>query len=1189
MKRRLWHIFLTLGVIYLAAAVFAVPYLIRTKAPEIVRETTGGTLEIGKVLFNPFIFDLEMEDIRFSDPQGQPLMTLRRLDVNLDIVHLLAGSLSVEYFGLYGLKLHIVQERDGRFNFDWLTHLGGTETAAPPPSDENATRWMPSLRLETLELEDGGLYFTDRSRPSPLQLAFEPVGLTLHDLDTAGGGRNRIHFYARTVGGGVLDVRSSVKAFSPPAVSGTVDYDAARLYDAWHFLQEVSALEVADGQLHLHFAYDVNLSDLNRTVIDDLQFALTRLRIKPKAAHSDVLRLTSLSARGGPIRPMQHSARIASVELEGLYAAAKRRADGGIDWAGFFPQTETRGTAPAAEANATAAAPWDVLIARAALRGVRARFDDRNVTPPVRFTLNDFNVSALQVSSLPATPFAYRAALRFNGALRCKSEGNVSHSPLDVSAVAACRGLDLTWFNPYIEAAADAALARHDIVLRSGRLGAAVSARLHESNGTVNVTVGDGNVTLDALQLTPRDSDRTLAGLQSLSLGGVTVSTAERKAGAKTLLLAEPLIQVRRLKDGSIDAAQLIAARPAAPARPAEAAAQPETAPWSAGIDTVGVRDGRAVFSDAALPETTTTTVRRFNLEMNGVTTDPSRPIGATARFGIGGGSVRVGGTVVRQPLDVKADYALRGVRLKPFSPYVEATSYARLDGGSVYLSGHARYRPSKRSPDLRVRGDFRLEDLLLSDTRDAAPLLFIRQLEAKPFFFDLAPGRLFVDTMNLDGFYSTIEIDANKTLNLSTLMRPSGAPAEPPAASPSAQKDDSGFPVRILRLDIGNGAVHFADASLPLPFDTQIHDVNGEMFGISTLRGETTYMRLDGEVDRYGVARAEGSLNAGDPKAYTDIGVQFRNIDLKSYTPYSGKFVGRAIDAGKLSVTLRYQITDAKMKGDNGLVINNIRLGGDIKSKDAVSLPLGLAIALLEDSDGVIDLDMPVRGDVNNPDFRWGGVVWKAFVNLVTKAVTAPFALLGAALGIEGDALKTVPFEAGSAIPDAVARERLDLLAKALLKRPKLGLVVRGAYDASEDARALKRRALVEEVLAAHAEEELTPRDALAPALLEPLYEKRLGGAALDALKKEVKAMETDAEGKARRYGARLIDAMVETQPLPADALTLLAGKRARMVRDYLADAKGVDVRRIRAESPEAVRSEKGFVPMRVGLDALK
>jgi hypothetical protein len=186
-------------------------------------------------------------------------------------------------------------------------------------------------------------------------------------------------------------------------------------------------------------------------------------------------------------------------------------------------------------------------------------------------------------------------------------------------------------------------------------------------------------------------------------------------------------------------------------------------------------------------------------------------------------------------------------------------------------------------------------------------------------------------------------------------------------------------------------------------------------------------------------MAKINGKLNTKAPKDFTDIHVNFDNLNLKQYTPYSLEFLGYKIAGGKLYLNLGYVIDHGKLVGKNQVVIKQIELGEE--KAGGAKWPLRLVVALLEDSDGVIDIDLPIEGDINNPDFKYGKVVWQVIGNLLTKAITSPFRLLGSLMGLdsEDDSLSSVGFEAGEAIILPPEREKLDKLTAMLIKRPKL------------------------------------------------------------------------------------------------------------------------------------------------------
>lgn len=972
MKKWFFRIAAGLLLVYTVAGIWLLPYLIRTQAPGIAADATqGGRLFIRSVAFNPFALELSVDGVRFDTPEEAPLFSLRSFQVNLDLLPLLQGKIGIKHVTLTQPQLFIEQDAEGRFNFDWLMHLPKEEAPVEDAGAEEEAG-LPALALGRFEITEGAVDYTDLSRSSPLHLKVEPIGLTVQQIDTtlADNPHDRLRFYAGTEGG-MLDVRTDIRSLQPPALSGTVDYNAGKLYLTWHFLQEVSTLEVADGRVQIHLAYDVNLSDLNRTQVDDLHVSLERLRIKPKNEGADVLRMKQLQIDGGPIRPLKQSARIERVAVDNLFLALARLDDGSINWQHYFPRSES----------------------------------------------------------------------------------------------------------------------------------------------------------------------------------------------------AEPQ------------------------AKPTHQSAANASSP-DAVIDTVAVTNVNVAFEDRALPQPVTTTVDDLNLTLTGVTSDMTASIPFTNGFTVNRrGRFDFNGTITPDPLRADVDMAITRFALPPFSPYVEAGTYARLADGAVSMTARIAYAPDDAASDMTARGDFHLDSLLVNDTRNAMPLISMTAFEAKDYLFELNPNRLFVDTATLDAFYADVVIDTNKTLNFASIAKPAekNATQEGNATAEANNSEEGGFPVRIVRFVIRNGAVHFADYSLPLQFDTQVHDVNGQVLGISTVPEDTTYLSIDGVIDMYGAAKAEGSLNTGNPKAFTDIGVKFRNIDLTSFTPYTGKFVGRAIDRGKLSVALRYHIVQSQMKGDNAVVINRIEMGDSVESNESVSLPLDFAIALLEDSDGVIDIDMPVQGNVDNPEFKWGGTVWNAFVNLITKVVTAPFDFIGSMLGMDGDELKFVDFEPGSALLDPPSREKLDALAKVLAKRPKLGLVVTGTYDTAKDGKALRTSALLKEVLSRTDKEKVDASAALAPNLLEPIYVERFGAKAMETLREKIAAEAGDETARQTALKDTLIRELIASQPLGENAIADLASQRARAVGTYLNLQHGIDLGHVRTEPVKPAAQEKEYVPTELGVDAVQ
>jgi hypothetical protein len=220
-------------------------------------------------------------------------------------------------------------------------------------------------------------------------------------------------------------------------------------------------------------------------------------------------------------------------------------------------------------------------------------------------------------------------------------------------------------------------------------------------------------------------------------------------------------------------------------------------------------------------------------------------------------------------------------------------------------------------------------------------------------------------------------------------------------------------------------------------------------------------FIKLDGVVDKYGSAKIGGNLIAADPTKKTDIKVDFKNIDVTSLSPYTGKFIGKKIQSGKLWLDLGYKIDDKELRSTNKIRMKDLELGEVVESEEASSMPVGLAIALLKDSDGYIDVSVPVEGNVDDPDFKYGAAAWKAVGNLIVGIAASPFKFLGSALGIDAEALAKLEFDFGSAELMPPEREKLDKLIDVFVQRPEIGLVLTPGYMHTLDKTALQKKKL--------------------------------------------------------------------------------------------------------------------------------
>ncbi|MYM74860.1 DUF748 domain-containing protein [Duganella sp. FT134W] len=544
----------------------------------------------------------------------------------------------------------------------------------------------------------------------------------------------------------------------------------------------------------------------------------------------------------------------------------------------------------------------------------------------------------------------------------------------------------------------------------------------------------------------------------------------------------------------------------------------PASAPWEAVIRSVELNKFGARFDDASTG--IKINLQDFNLKVRDVSTDLKKPLVFEGGVGLReGGQLAAQGKVVPSTGAVDTDLKLSKLALAPVQPLLAKYIKLKIADGAINAQGHLRTGAggSKTDPALRYDGSFEVAQLSLKEL-DNDRFAHWSSVRADKLALSLKPDLLDVAELRVIEPTAILIIENDRSFNAQRLLveapAPTAASTPAVAAAPAASEP---FPVRIRRVRLQDAKLDFTDLSLRPQFGAHIYELNGVITGLSSKRDARSQIELDGRVDDYGQARVRGQLNPFVPADNTDLNVIFKNIDMVAASPYSMKFAGYKIAQGKISLDLQYKVRNGQLDGNNQVVLDNLTLGDRIDSPDALKLPLELALAILKDSNGRIDLGIPVAGNMNDPSFSYGAVVWKALGNIMTKVVTAPFRALGNLFGVSGDKLEAVEFDAGSDVVLPPEREKLKQVAQILAKKPDLKLSVPGLYSEANDGAALRAQALRRAVLA-KADIKLAAGEQPGPldigqrkvrTALRDLYAERFGAAELD---KEKKAAEASA-----------------------------------------------------------------------------
>lgn len=509
---------------------------------------------------------------------------------------------------------------------------------------------------------------------------------------------------------------------------------------------------------------------------------------------------------------------------------------------------------------------------------------------------------------------------------------------------------------------------------------------------------------------------------------------------------------------------------PTRPAGEPPAATPAHDAPWHMSVPSIQLTGLDVPFQDRRLatPAPLPFKVESASVQDFAWPIDGPLQVKAVVTSGAGG-KLSAGGTVGLAPIGADLDLQLDSLDLTPIQPYLDGRTDLLFRSGHLDASGKL-HLAATRPLDLRFKGRVSVKGLHTQDRPLRQDLVNWRALDLDGIRFDTRPARLEIAEVVANQPYLKLVLDPNGISNVETVLHPEAAAAK--AAAIAAGNKDAGkgmgkerataapvggaqastasttapaggrspIAVGIHKIRVVDGNVNFTDLTTRPDFRIAMEQLKGDITGSSSDPSKRATVELDGKVDRYAPVHIAGTLNLLAPKAFIDLGTTFHNIELTSFNPYSTKFIGYQIDKGKLSIDAHYKVQDDRLQAEHHITVDQLEFGDKIDSPDAIGLPIKLAVALLKDANGVMDLELPVAGTVDDPQFRLGQIIWKAFVGLLTKAVTAPFKLLGSLFGGGAD-LSYLDFAPGSATPAASATGKIASLEKALVERPNLKL----------------------------------------------------------------------------------------------------------------------------------------------------
>ncbi|GGX29454.1 hypothetical protein GCM10007242_39980 [Pigmentiphaga litoralis] len=852
-------------------------------------------------------------------------------------------------------------------------------------------------------------------------------------------------------------------------------------------------------------------------------------------------------------------------------------------------------TAPRAPTAAPAA--WQVAVKEVDLTGGNVRWQDAKDNFGTSLSGIALKVSALNFPDPSNAPATLSLNARVADAGAVKVTGPIRLQPLSADLDASLTGLALPalapLWKPYVALAID-----------RGTLDVKAKVRASQASSGMQVAWNDGAVSIKQLRAAPLANPESQLQFDQLALQGLEGDLQARRAHLGAITLSALNLAAQRDRSGAISWASLtnttVAVATDASTRQPTTAADPKpgkgrasktnaaapatpAAPWTVSATSVAVTDSAVRFTDESVTPRVNARLDDLRLTTGKLAWPATAPIAFTLSSGLQrGGKLEASGKVTPSPLAVNADLTATRLNLTAFAPYIAERINATVASLVVGAKGRLDFTAAAgRAPQsVAWKGSADVNDLTLLDKANRADFLRWRRLGFKQLDVKQQGDVLTADLgdIALQDFFARVILRESGRLNLRELLVTPGEEGNASITQAASERGGNGKAqatvdtapdtgkrtIRVGGLQLSRGNINFTDNFVKPNYTANLTDIEGGITALATDRPEPANVTLKGRVDGNAPVDIRGKVQPFGEQLYTDITASAKGVDLPGLTPYAAKYAGYPIERGKLSMDVHYLIEDGKLTASNKVLLDQLTFGDRVDGPSVLNLPVRLAVSLLKNSRGEINLDLPVAGSLDDPQFSIGSVVFRALGNLIVRAVTSPFSLIASAFGGSGSQeLSYVEFEPGRAALSSTARSKIDTLVKALKDRPALKLDISGRADPAVDTDAL-RTVGVEQMMLDQKRRVVTRRNDVDPATI--------------TLQPGDESTYLEAAYKAARFD-KPRNAIGLTKSLPDDEMQSLLAAQVEVGAPQLRELAVRRAQSVMAVLREAGLSERAFI----------
>ncbi len=1157
---------------YVLFGFLGAPFIVRHVLEKKVAAAIDREIKVATIRVNPVTLSLTLKELDIQNDKNKRFIGADRLYVNLQAWSIFKGGLLLKNVEMEGLFADIQQYKDGSFNFSDITNSKKTDTK------DNAKEKEPFyFAILKTRIAHANLNFSDRIRSVDHKI--ENLNITLTDL-TAFPKESDVYTLFElngTVNAAKIALKGKTRPFHETLFAGA-DLDV-KGFSLPHYLPyiplpENMTLVSAAVDTATQIKFTKKAGDAGSLVISG-NTRLFKIRIDNKK-NEPVFTFPEINIETAPSDLMATQVHLAGLSLVSPDISLRRMSSGQFDLPGMAA-SENRAQNPSPVVEKAEKQTPAVSIDLVEISNGNLHFSDQSNSREfstrisgMKFSLKNFAIHDDRKADL-------EFSAQTDAGETLSVNGSLTALPVNLDMRLDLQNLNAPHYTPYYQDTMDFRIVKGTVAVGAG-------LKMALNGDTPAISFENMDIEVNHFNAIEPDLKTPVIAFEKLGVKGI-LDLTKKTVNLDAVSLTNGSLDIRRDKDGKTNLEKAFIPKAGDLKEKADTPQPPaaEDKNWQFTITSARVDQFSVKAKDLALDDPFESAVEDLNISAENISNlvDEKGKVNLSFKCNKSG-RISSSGDMTVNPLSANLDLSVKQLGINPVQPYLSGTTGLIIKDGYFNTDGKLKFSMSEeKGPAMGYKGKMSLNRFSSIDRAKADDFLKWDSLYLTGMDLTSNPVKARIENVSLSDFYARVVIDKDGTVNLATVLGGDEKTKAQPVAddTKTASKKQTDAPkkpasssklITIDRVTLQGGEIKLTDRLIPQGFDADIIDIGGSISGLASIKEKKADLFLKGRLDNHAPVEISGKINPLIDNMFADIKLIFSDIELSPFSPYSGQYVGYVLEKGKLTFDLAYLLQDKALLGTNKLYINQLTFGDTVDSPDAVNLPIKLAIALLKDREGNIELDLPVKGRLDDPEFKIGKVVLTVLKNLIVKIVSSPFAALGAMIG-GGEELSYLDFDPAVSDLREDGREKLEKLVTILYERPNLNLEIKGGFDPEKDRE--KMRSIQYENL-------------LKAEKLKTLLKDRGTDMSLDDIVIEAAERETwipaayeaaafpkprDETGKIKELTIQEMDKLLLTSiQVTDDMLRILAHKRAQTAKDYILESKKAAPERIFIIEPD-------------------